>query len=703
MVDMTLGCNPAESDAVDLTVVADPSLSIAVYSNESICVGGTSIVSSNLSNGTGTPTYTWQFFDGSDWNDVVNGTPTGTTYDNQSSLSLTINTNNSSTPTGSYMYKALVVMTGSGCSSAESAPAAYNVVADPVSQIISETPDAGITMCSGGLVSAQFSGGSGGVINVTDNYEYSVNGGTDWLSYTPGEDVASNDVGNDQMRIRTFRTADGNGCDDSTPNVVQWNVVEQPIPPSATRHPLIETVCQDQELYISDVNDEGGGTGVCEDLVYRWTNNSGSTWSAWSTDIPDPFLSVFDEANIIQIKKSCDGHGCVDGIAHFQWDALDEIELITPTFSYQVVCTEGPTVITTAIVGSEGQDSPEWQYLDPNTLTWSIVQDNIPTGAIYEDENTLNMGIAGITEIGEYYYRAYLFIPGSGCEETVSEPSMLRVIEQPSSPDFAEMSPINAVVCDGETLTISSQASGGQNTGLTCEYLYRYYDGEFSEPSSDIPTFIAVTGDNYIQARRVNCQTGCEDTGWQTIASWIVKEQPTVSIINSHYVACNGDELVYFLNIDEGTGTHYFQWQSSADGENWSDIIGETNSSYNVNTDVSGTFHYRIKYQMAGNACDLAFDSRELTIEDFPVVADPQINDYVWIGNINNNWFNPGNWRVFDGANFVNASLAPKSDNNVYLIDQNSCVSNTQVVVPNIDAIFNDIFIDDGFELIIQE
>jgi len=690
-----LDCNTTYSDEETLTVVPSPSLSALSYTNDEICVGGTTELSSTLSDGTGTPTYTWEYYNGSSWSTVSNGTPTGTSYSNADTDELSIS---GVSVTGNHQYRLLVGMDGDGCASTQTAGLAYSVASDPVAKTISESPIEGTIICQDGIVSAGFNGGSGGAETIEDHYQYSVNGGTDWHSYTPGSSINASEYGTNYMRFRTYRTATGDGCETSSYNTKQWTVVENPQAPTATKIPNTETVCQNQLLTIEDVQDEGGGTGSC-DIEYRYTSNGGVNWSGWSGTIPE-FNSIVDESNRIQARKECDGYGCVAEIATFIWDAIDEMELTNPSFTYPVICAEGSTDITTAIIGSAGQDNPEWQYLNPNTSEWNNVSDGTPTGAIYTNSNDLTMTISGIEDAGLYYYRAVLNIPNSGCEETQSEAATLRVREQPSAPSFAAKTPNVANVCEGQTLSLSDDAEGGDNQGVNCAFEYRYFNGTLSESSESIPSFNAAEGMNYIEARRVNCQSGCNPSSWNTVAEWNTTAQPTVSILNNPEITCKNDELTLNIEISNGTGSHSYQWQSSPDNSVWSNIAGANDPSYTVPTNVNGTTYYRVQYQSSGHGCNIVNSNvYEVEIKDIPEIIDIQTGDYIWVGNVDNNWFIPENWRRYNGANYTVPNVAPNNTNNIYIVDENSCVNRKIVNISGIEVGVNNIIIDDGFEL----
>ncbi|WP_282189185.1 Calx-beta domain-containing protein, partial [Maribellus sp. YY47] len=107
----------------------------------------------------------------------------------------------------------------------------YNIYEDPVSQSIIPTPADGSSICVGSSVSATFAGGSGGIPgSYTDVYQYSVDAGSNWSTYTTGNPIVATEsmVGTDMIKIRTRREASGSGCNDGLYNYVTWTV--QPVP-----------------------------------------------------------------------------------------------------------------------------------------------------------------------------------------------------------------------------------------------------------------------------------------------------------------------------------------------------------------------------------------------------------------------------------------------------------------------------------------
>jgi hypothetical protein len=157
----------------------------------------------------------------------------------------------------------------------------YNVVPDPVSQDIDETPADGSTICIGNNVSATFSGGSGGTGTVTDVYEYSTDGASNWSSYTSGNNITATAgmVGTDMIQIRTRRTATGSGCNYGTWNYVKWTVAaDNTIVLSSSAGTDDQSVCLNTTI---------------TDITYATTGATGATFSGlpsgvtgnWAADV----------------------------------------------------------------------------------------------------------------------------------------------------------------------------------------------------------------------------------------------------------------------------------------------------------------------------------------------------------------------------------------------------------------------------------
>jgi protocatechuate 3,4-dioxygenase beta subunit len=123
--DITSGCADPTSNAVQVVVVADPTIT-ATGMDDIFCLGEPINMSVTVTGGSGTPNYQWQYYDGTDW---IN---TGT---NSSSF------NPGALSAGSYQYRAVVTQ-NSGCEGV-SGNINFSVLEYPVASLASAPASCG--------------------------------------------------------------------------------------------------------------------------------------------------------------------------------------------------------------------------------------------------------------------------------------------------------------------------------------------------------------------------------------------------------------------------------------------------------------------------------------------------------------------------------------------------------------------------------
>ena len=371
---------------ITFTIISDPTLTDATITNAVICSGGTTAVSSTLSGGTGTQTPIWEYSsDNSSWNTVSNNTPTGAVYTNSSTGTMTIT---SITASGTYYFRRYLAANGSGCN-ATSSSVMLTVVADPNLPTIDAVSPSESTVCSGTLLSATFNAGTGGT-GCTDSYRFSTDGGNSWTTYTPGNNITAG-AGGTTVLIQGKRDCSGDGCDGSAEiftTLVSWNVVADPLAPTATMSPSTTTICDGQNITLTSPIIGNGGTGTCN-IEYRYSLDNGSSWTAWSTTVPSFTASV--GTNIIELRTNCDGNGCnISSVTQYAWTvvadpSLPTINVISPNVS--IVCP-GEALSATFNVGTGGTDcNDSFQYSTNGGTTWST----------YSPGNLITAGISGTT------------------------------------------------------------------------------------------------------------------------------------------------------------------------------------------------------------------------------------------------------------------------------------------------------------------
>ncbi len=186
------------------------------------CTGGTTVIGGTTppygpaSGGSGLYVYTWQLQPGctGDWADIP-GTNL-TSYAPEPPPSTTC-----------YRRKVEDPL----CNSvAVTAFKRFEIYGDPVSQSVVPLP-ADQVICAGIPVSATFAGGSGGFPGgTTDEHEYSINHGSVWNDYVPGQLIPTSGLsGSGIVSIRTRRISTGvNGCNFGLRVSFSWSV--NPVP-----------------------------------------------------------------------------------------------------------------------------------------------------------------------------------------------------------------------------------------------------------------------------------------------------------------------------------------------------------------------------------------------------------------------------------------------------------------------------------------
>ncbi|MDI6832506.1 MAG: T9SS type A sorting domain-containing protein [Bacteroidales bacterium] len=109
---------------------------------------------------------------------------------------------------------------------------------------------------------------------------------------------------------------------------------------------------------------------------------------------------------------------------------------------------------------------------------------------------------------------------------------------------------------------------------------------------------------------------GCVDVATKVFT---IQAPPTAGTISGPSSLCQG--YTGTLTLSGCTGTTY-QWQQSADGNNWSDISGATSTSYAIPTTLSpGTYYYRVKVGSGGICADVPTTAFQLIISPQPTVG----------------------------------------------------------------------------------
>ncbi|MDA3911584.1 MAG: T9SS type A sorting domain-containing protein [Bacteroidales bacterium] len=192
-----------------VTIVSDPNVGAPTFTNSVICAGGSTVATSTVSGGTGTLSYQWQYYNGSSWVNVSNGTPTGASYAGASTTSLTIT---GTTATGSHQYR-LHASNSLGCGTYGSG-SSYSVDETSDGGTVSANPST--IICAGETVDLSLAGYIGDI-------QWQTNASGSWQDI-PG--ATSDTYTTDLLPFTTsFRAVVTNGvCGFNTSNTVTVTV-----------------------------------------------------------------------------------------------------------------------------------------------------------------------------------------------------------------------------------------------------------------------------------------------------------------------------------------------------------------------------------------------------------------------------------------------------------------------------------------------
>jgi Ig-like domain CHU_C associated len=182
-------CAPDTSAAVLITVVADPSVVLAI-SSSTICVGGVATLTATVTNGNGTNSFQWQQDVAGAWTNI------GTNSASYTTPALTANTN----------YRVIVTQSTLGCQTTSSTGSIV-VVADPSVTAVTTAS----TVCVGGAItlSATPNGGTG---TCTLQWQSSSDGGASWSPISGATGNTYNPTMSTGLKYRAQLSCTGNGC-----------------------------------------------------------------------------------------------------------------------------------------------------------------------------------------------------------------------------------------------------------------------------------------------------------------------------------------------------------------------------------------------------------------------------------------------------------------------------------------------------------
>jgi hypothetical protein len=251
-----------------------------------ICSGSTAIINDSIDAFEavrGFSDYQWQYStNGTTWIDIAGAT--------SKNLSTTVLTNISTAPiTYQIRRVALFCVDFRNTASYRKYPVYSNikniiVYPQPIAgTLYNATPASGTTICKGTFVFAQVNAGTGGFTDAKDEYEYeyTLNNGTSWQTYTPPYGISTATATN-TIKVRTRRTAGSlSGCNTTAwSEIASWNIFAITPPTLNTATPINNSyICLPFD--VSATFNAGSGGGTADE--FRYSIDNGNSWNSYTS------------------------------------------------------------------------------------------------------------------------------------------------------------------------------------------------------------------------------------------------------------------------------------------------------------------------------------------------------------------------------------------------------------------------------------
>jgi len=544
---------PIESDPAVLTVTRQAEISQQPLS-VTVCEGGSATFTVNAGLTTN-PTYRWQQYDGSVWQDIAG----------QTNPSLVIN------PVTSAMngnrYRAIV---GSSCGS--------EVTSNIVDLIVNEAPEISIqpqpvTVCEGDP--ADFTVAAGNTTAPSYRWQVTTDNGMNWNNLTDGSVYSgtltatlriNNPAGS--MNTWKYRAVISGAC--TPPVTSDAAALTVSIKPVITVQPVNATICPNTGTTFSVV---AQGTG----LNYRWLYDKGDGMG-YNPVNNDVVHSGADAATLIltSVPQSFDGYFYKVEITGTCPPAVTSVPVklgvgiitsITGQPSDSTVCEFNPASFSVAAEGAGL--TYRWQV---NTGSgWN----NITTGINYTGVTTNKLVIYNIPRTMDTY--RFRVIVGSTCSgDLTSDEAVLRVNTSPK----ITVPPVEASSCPGETVSFSITAEGSV---LTYQWQINTGSGftdltdaaPYSGVTTDKLTITGVISDMNGSLFRVVVSGACTPPATSPITLLRVNMLPQILTQPQDGEVCEGSMTSFMANILI-SGPETLQWQVK-NSSGWTNITDNAN------------------------------------------------------------------------------------------------------------------------------
>ncbi|WP_316826660.1 PKD domain-containing protein [Pedobacter miscanthi] len=525
------GCVSSKVDQ-QIKVKAKPTVSVAALS--AICEGGviSPVATVNTCSSGTTPTYLWKF-PGSNTPTSTALSPTNVTYPTAGTYDVTLEVTNE-------------------CGTTISALQKITVNAAPVMVPITD-----LTVCKGaatGTITFNTNPANSAVTYswISNNTGIGLGNGT---TKTIPSFTATNNTSNVISSIITVTPKLGN-CN-GTP--VQFKISVNPSEPTANAG-LDQDLCDVTTATLS-------GTDPTSTFAGQWTQVTGPTAGIVFADASkyNTMVSGLAAGNVYEFKWTINGLGSCPATNDIVKITVSPKTIGGNTSGAQGFCG-GPASGNITLTGNVGNvvrwessiDGTNWTIINSSALTYSY------TGVIKTTQ-----------------FRAV--VKSGGCNQEYSDITAITVNPVPAKPtgaltiNYCLNDPSVALTAVGTDLKWYTTLPTGTGFSLT----------------APIPiTAIAATTKYYV----TQTLNGCESLPLEIT----VKVNPPISnnVIASDQNICMGSTPAVLgqsgNTLSGGSGTYVYQWQQSADGNSWTDIINANAPSYQPGALNTDTYYRRI-------------------------------------------------------------------------------------------------------------
>jgi gliding motility-associated-like protein len=698
------GCSQINSNIAQITVVADPVISVQPTTTQSICLGGTTAAPFSVSyaNGLGTVSYQWY---------SVSGT-TNTLIPSATAASYTPPVLNTA---GTYNYMVQINLSGNGCNQLQSTNAQVVVVADPA-----VTNPVGASYCLNSSTAVTLSITASGGITAPYTYQWFATNLNNNTSGSPITGATSSGYIPPATTIGTTFyycvVSQGVGCSVSTQPA---GIIITAAPSFSSQPMAAQNVCVDGTLTPLSVSFIGGsGTPS-----YQWYSNSlnatiggvainGATNQSYTPSTALAGTTYF--YCVVTFTLS----GCSSITSNIgQVIVFPDPVVTTQPLNTQTICGGGsiPNALNVAYSGGTGTLSYQWFNVNGSTNT-------AITGA-----SSVSYLPPAFTTPGTYNYAVQISLSGSGCGMVQSNNAQVIVL-----PDPTVTAPISATYCNGyapvQALSVTA------NGGISAAYTYQWYSNALNSnttgtlitgaTSSTFTPSVTTSGLVYYYcivsqgAANTGCSISSATALITTTPAPAISAQPT-----NLQTACVGGTLNNLTVSYTGANTSpSYQWYSNTSNANTggTPIPGANAASYLPPNSTAGTNYYYCVISFPSIGCTtISSNPGAVTIHPDPIIStQPITNQAICFGTTLNAPLNISytggfgtasyQWNLVNGANSTpiitatNASYLPSNYNvadtfyyNVTLsLSGNGCNSQTSnlaevivIPVPVIDSV----------------